>query len=58
MQVPVNLCTNMYVCRLLRIGRIRMDVTTPGVTWDLDKTCGRHPTLVCCDWNPLIQLPP
>jgi hypothetical protein len=39
----------MYVCRLLHIGRIRMDVTTPGVTWDLDKTC-RHPTLVCCAW--------
>jgi hypothetical protein len=29
----------LYVCRLLHIGRIRMDIDNPGVTWDLDKTC-------------------
>jgi hypothetical protein len=29
----------MYVCRLLHIGRIRMDIDNSGVTWDLDKTC-------------------
>jgi hypothetical protein len=27
-----------YVCILLHIGRIRMDIDNPGVTWDLDKT--------------------
>jgi hypothetical protein len=29
-------------------------VTTPGVTWDLDKQ--RHPTLVSADWNPHDQI--
>jgi hypothetical protein len=28
----------MYVCRLLHIGRIRMDIDNSGV-WDLDKHC-------------------
>jgi hypothetical protein len=32
---------NCYVCMYvdLHIGRIRMDIDNPGVTWDLDKTC-------------------
>jgi hypothetical protein len=34
-----TLLTSVYVCRLLHIGRIRMDIDNPGVTWDLDKTC-------------------
>jgi hypothetical protein len=29
----------MYVCRLLHIGRIRMDIDNSRVTWELDKTC-------------------
>jgi hypothetical protein len=33
-----SICKCMYVCRLLHIGRIRMDVTTTGVTWTLGKT--------------------
>jgi hypothetical protein len=45
----------MYVD--LHIGRIRMDIDNPGVTWDLDKPA-RHPTLVCCDWNPHDQIQP
>jgi hypothetical protein len=43
-----NVC--MYVCRLLHIGRIRMDMTTQGYLGPRQNA--RHPTLVCCDQTP------
>jgi hypothetical protein len=47
----------MYVYVTLHIGRIRMDIDNPGVTWDSRQNPARHPTLVCCDWNPHDQHP-
>jgi hypothetical protein len=43
--VNVDLYVDFYIS-----ARIRVTLTTPGVTWDLDKTA-RHPTLVCCDYG-------